>query len=412
MRYVGADSITGPAAFARNQEYEEAFVMTSSNEAAVGLYVIFGQDEFPVSEKAQALVDRLVPPEDRSLGLEIVDGRCDTSEQAVNALRQCISALQTVGLLAGNKVVWLRDSNFFDSGALGGASIVKEYVERLTELLRAGLPPGQTLVITASRIDGRSAFCKACKASGEVHEFDIPDKGYKAEELARRHAVEALKKAGLAMSRDTLDAFLDRVGVETRQIMNEVAKLDVFVGTRRKVSPDDVEAVTCVSREAAVWDLSDAIGERNLGKALKTLQQLLFQKESAVGLVMVLERQLRELMIVREALDKGWLHVDGRGGRSSATWNLPREIEEVFDRLGRRDPRKIHPYRMGRIISQGRLFSLSELAAARIDALAAHERIVSTGVPQSLILELLFAKLLCVTASRNRSVSGLTSSLQ
>lgn len=374
--------------------------MTSSNHAAGGLYLISGQDEFPVSEKARATVDALVPPENKALGLEIVDGRCDTSEQAAGALRQCISALQTVGLLAGSKVIWLRDANFFDSGAIGGTSIVKEHVERLTELVRAGMPPGQTLVITASRIDGRSAFYKACKACGEVHEFDIPEKSYKAEELARQHAVAALKKAGLTMSRDALETFLDRAGVETRQIMNEIAKLDVFVGGRRNVTRDDVAAITCISRETAVWDLSDAIGERNLGKALTTLQQLLFQKESAVGLVIVLERRLRELMILREALDKRWLRVEGRGGRSSATWHLPPELEGVFDGLGKRDPRKMHPYRMSRLINQVRQFSLSELAAARMETLAAHERIVSTGVPQPLILELLFAKLLGVHTGR------------
>ena len=46
------------------------------------VYLVYGDDEYRVSEKAGAIVDRLVPEAERTFGLEIIEGRCDTSAEA------------------------------------------------------------------------------------------------------------------------------------------------------------------------------------------------------------------------------------------------------------------------------------------------------------------------------------------
>ena len=359
------------------------------------VYLMYGEDEYLVSAKAQEIVNVLVPAADRALGLEVIDGMADTVDGAVRALSECIEALQTVGLCGNRKAVWLRDVNFFTDNAIGVSEAVKSRVGDLTSALKAGLLPQHVLIVTSSRIDKRSAFYKTCKERGEVDEFSIPDKGYLAERQAAKRVGETLSRSGLRMKEGAFDAFLEKVGTDTRQIVNEIEKLDVFTGERKVIQLSDVETVTSSSRNALTWDLADAVGRRDLGRALEVLRQLMFQKESSIGLIIGLENRIRDLTVYREALDKGWLSMAERSRGSILKWEaVPAEVDCRFSEEFNRDPRTIHPYRAARLAEQANLFSMRQLSECRQLVMDAHVKLVSSSVPQLLTLELLLIRML------------------
>lgn len=380
---------------------------------AAHIYLIFGDDEFPVSVKAKEVVQSLVPPEEQTFGLEVMEAKADTVDQAVGALRGCLEALQTPGFLGAGKVVWLNDANFFSDTIVARSERVKSLVVELAAIIKAGLLSGQKLVITSAKVDKRSAFYKACKANAEIQEFSIPAKTYKTEQHARERAAVELKRLELKMTQEVLHAFVERVGTESRQIANEIEKLAVFMGSRREVRLEDIDEVVCASRQLAVWDLADAVGERDLPRALKALRQLLFQKESPIGLVVSLQNRLNQLIIFREALDNGWLRLGGSEKWRTVDWNMPKDIEKMFSSLEERDPRNIHPYRAAKLAVQARKFSSSELSSCRKLAIKTHEQLVSSAVPEQLIFEILLIKLLAagrtsrdVVANRNPNRTG------
>ena len=144
---------------------------------ASNIHLIFG-DEYLVSSKAKKLVESLVPPEDRAFGLEIVDGASDNVDSAIKAVDCCREAILTVGFMGSSKVVWFRDVNFLQDNVTGRSQMVKERVEGLAGLIKAGLPHGQVLIVTSSKVDKRYALYKACKEAGDVQEFAISDKAY------------------------------------------------------------------------------------------------------------------------------------------------------------------------------------------------------------------------------------------
>lgn len=356
------------------------------------VYLIFGEDEYRVSTKAKESVDALVPAENQSLGLEVIDGTADMIEAAVSALDRCVEAIQTIGFLGGRKVVWFRDVSFLTGNVMARSETVKLHVNELTAMIKAGLLPGQILVITSPKVDKRSAFYKACEEAGEVHEFAVSDKGYLVERQSVERLREILSQAGLKMEQSALEVFLEKVGTDTRQMVNEIEKLAVFMGQDRDVQLSDVEAVTSSSRGVRAWDLADAFGKRDLTRALKVLHQLIFQKENPIGLVIGLENRIRDLMIYREALDKGWLK-PGRG--NTMEWReVPREVDTMFSEEFNKDPRSMHPYRVGLLASQAGLFSCQELQECRKAVLDAHVKLVSSAVPQPMRLELLLIKML------------------
>jgi len=252
------------------------------------LQLIFGEDEYLVSSKAKEIVGGLVPAEEQSLGLEIVGGQAESVDAALQAMRRCEEALQTPGFLGGRKVVWFQDVSFLYDNVVGKAEDVKGRASQVAALLKAGLLPGVSFVVTAPKVDKRYAFFKAFKEAGEIHEFAIPEKSHAAEQQAADMLATLLADSGLKMPGAVRVAFLDRSGTDTRQLAGEVEKLAVYLGNRKEVALADVDAVTCPSRNALAWDLADAIGKRELGGALATLDRLLYQKESPIGLVMAL----------------------------------------------------------------------------------------------------------------------------
>jgi DNA polymerase-3 subunit delta len=361
----------------------------------VPVYLLFGGDEYCVTSKAREIVQSLVPPEDQALGLEIIEGRADTVAEAEDVLDRACQALRTVGFLRNLKLVWLRDVNFLVDNVIGRSKAVKTRLNALTAIIKSGLLPGQVLVLSSPRVDKRYSLFKSCREAGEIHQFEIPEKSYLADKQAAERLRECLRKAGLEMSEDARQAFLERVGADTRVIVGEVDKLATFLGDRHAASRADVEAVTCSARGVLAWDLADAFGRRELPRAMRILRQLIFQRESPIGLIVTLESRIRELMVHREAIDRGWLKVERSRRGNAAQWStLPPAVEAVFSEVFSKDPRKTHPYRVGLLAQQAGRFSMEELKMCQQNLVDAHTRLVTGSVPAALTLELLLIGML------------------
>lgn len=352
------------------------------------VWLIWGGDEFLVSRQARELVDRLCPPDQQALGLEIVEGRVETKDPAILALQQCRSALNTVGFFGASKTVWLRDAEFFSDAKVGRLADVKAEVARLAELIKGGLLAGQRLVVSTTKVDRRSAFYKACQALGEVREFAVPEKTGEREKYTREIVRLLLREADLRASHEAVEDLVGKVGGHSRQLAQEIEKLRTYLGARRDVTEEDVRLIVSPSREAAGWDLADAFGERNLSKALETLRQLLFQNEKAFVLIMGLQNRVRELLVFRTCLDQRWVRVHGEKPWYKADWLGAGDAESLFDSLpDNLHPAKMNPWRAGRLGAQAALYSRAELIRAQQVLLEAHEAMIQTGVPHELLLE-------------------------
>lgn len=104
--------------------------------------LIYGEDEFQVSTKTHQLIDQLISPDEKTMGLEMIDGKTENSSEAIKILRQCLEAIQTIGFLNGRKVVWLSGATFFDQGIVARSKDVQEAVSALTAFITSGIPTG------------------------------------------------------------------------------------------------------------------------------------------------------------------------------------------------------------------------------------------------------------------------------
>ena len=195
------------------------------------------------------------------------------------------------------------------------------------------------LLLEAPKVDRRLRWVKRFVQLGAVRECTAPRR---APEL-RRWIDERFKSSGKRPGAGAAQALLDRVGPDLDRLGHEVEKAALFVGDAAQVSADDVVLVTGEVRPLAIWDLTDAIGQRDLPGALRVVGRLLDQGEAPLALLGALANHFRRLVRAREC--------------------QPLEAKVVARALS------LHPFAAGKLVDQARRFDLprlrSSLAAIR-----------------------------------------------
>lgn len=343
--------------------------------------LVCGTDEYEMRTKTRQVVQRLCPPENQSFGLEVMDGAVRVVSEAVEVIRKTVDALESLGFLGGGKTIWMKDCSFLGQDVLGRSVEVKEWMTKLNDLLKSGLPPGQRLVINAEKIFRNSPLYKWMKKDGVIFEFDVPDSDYRRERPALQKAGELMKEAGLRPKNAKIMAmFVQRSGFETRQMVQEVEKLSLYLGENGIVDEDAIDLMVSPSKESALWDIVDAVTSRDLTRVQLLLKQLFFQKSSPVAMLIMLENQFNKLISVSSCVQRRWLRFEqGRGDFVSAKWELNPEAEACLDQMGEADPRKINHFILGRMSTACSQFHLRELVWCRERLLRTHRRMFLTG---------------------------------
>ena len=187
------------------------------------LFLICGDDDYLVDSAARERIAQFVPAAERDFGVDIVDGRKDTGDDAARAVKSCMESVQMPGMFSAAKVTWLRDVTFLTGGArVSEGAVAKEAVERLTRWLAEGLQEGQCLIITTEKVLRSSVFFKTCQKQGEVIDFGGGLKPWEREKAAEERLDALLGQAGIGMERAARSEFIARVGFDTRQQVQEL----------------------------------------------------------------------------------------------------------------------------------------------------------------------------------------------
>lgn len=250
------------------------------------VYVVTGSDEGKVSEEASKLFEKLKPAGSDEFANEIIEGAADNAEHGFTIAAQVAEGLQTMGFFGGDKVVWLKSATFMGSDRTSEAERAKAGVENILETLKAGLPEGVIFLISATAIDKRRAFFKWLAKNAELRSYDKIDVSKEGWEDQVATLVErSARDSGLNFTEEALALFVQLAGEETRQISNELEKLDLYLGERREITLEDVQIMVPLSRKGVIWEISRAIESRRATRAIELIDQQLTKNESAIGLV-------------------------------------------------------------------------------------------------------------------------------
>jgi len=359
-------------------------------KSAPPLALICGDDEFAVKKRAKEIFQTW-SVEAGGMDHEIIDAAISNSGDALNAIGKLREAIQTLPFFGSAKVVWLRDCSFLGEERAASAQAVVETLADLASELKNFKWENVRLLISAGKVDRRKAFFKTLEKIGLVENFealsaDDRDWAERAEAIARA-AVRSRKKE---ISEEALAELVARIGPNARQLESEVEKLDLFIGRRQSIEFGDVAAVCSRNKTARAFALGDALGDRDLPRLLKRLDEELWEmkfdsQKSGIGLLYGLISKVRAMLLLKEMLREGWLKPENDYNRFKA--QLARVPADRLPADKRFNPLALNPYVLFRALPQAKKYSRAELVRAMDLLLRCNRRLVSSGLDKSLLLQ-------------------------
>lgn len=131
-------------------------------------------------------------------------------------------------------------------------------------------PLTSTIFVVAhkeKKVDGRSKLAKLLKEKGEM----VTTQKMKENELPG-WTQQYLERKGFQPTQKAIYLLTEHIGNDLNRIANEIDKLILNLGKRTSVTEDDIEQYVGISKEYNVFELQNAVGRKNLSKALQIVQ--------------------------------------------------------------------------------------------------------------------------------------------
>ncbi len=270
--------------------------------------LIIGEDDWEVASAAKRLAGG-------GEGLEVFDSaQASNAEAQLRDLALVDESFSTPPFLDPVKTTWWKNVGFLPQSGKGApAKDVKEALERFAAKI-ASTPdtPSQKLIISGPRLLMGSIFAKTLKSAAEFIVFAVR-KPWEAARSAVERVREAAAAMNLAFERGAAEAFVAKVGTDARSLESELGKMRDYLGPgAHAITAADVAAVSSQGAgvEPELWAVTDAMGERNVAKALEALAPFERENGFAVLAASAAERFFRQLLEMKDASAKG-MEIEG-----------------------------------------------------------------------------------------------------
>ena len=213
------------------------------------VYWLEGEEEFFIDQVIEYAEKNILSDSEASFNLTIFYGR-DTSWPDL------FNACTKYPMFSDKQVVILKEAQ-----AMKDVERLENYVEK---------PLSSTLLFVAykgKKLDGRTKLAKLLKdkavllSSKKLYDNELPE-----------WTSELIKMKGYSINNRALSLLIDHIGNDLNRLNNEVNKLTLNLGTRKNITEDDVETFVGISKEFNVFELQQAIANKDLYKAIRIIQ--------------------------------------------------------------------------------------------------------------------------------------------
>ncbi len=308
------------------------------------VYLLYGDEEFLRDAKARELADAVVDK--------------DFSEFNYTAFRGGESDISNIGsaimappMLSTRRVVLIWDLDNFSED---NRKSISRALDRM--------PDTTVVILVASTLDQRTALFKTVSKKGRAVLY------------RRLYPNQALgwlsgytRSKGIIMDKDAQEYLVTVLGTDLRQLVAGVEKAynyaGIALGKEKRITIEHAKAVVQGAPEVGIFDLVDAIGERNAQKAISSLTQVLMFKETPPRILYLIARQVRLIL------------------KAKALKAQKMSTREVAKALG------VHEFVARKCLAQAENFRLEELEKAFCAMVQADIGLKTSGGPDHVILE-------------------------
>lgn len=176
--------------------------------------------------------------------------------------------------------------------------------ELLLAALENGIPKNNTLLLLTEELDKRKKLYKSFSAKFAALDLSV-DTGSSSQAKKEQEAVlreqisKVLKDLGKNLDKGVIEQLLERVGFHPGAAVTETEKLALSVGDAPRITLDDLNQMVGRTREEAVFELTEAVGNKDLDKALRIAGRLQENGIHGLAVLATLRNFTRSLLLFR-----------------------------------------------------------------------------------------------------------------
>lgn len=248
-------------------------------------YVLYGEEQYELSNALKRIL--------KQHHIEEQDLNMITYDALQNDIQTIMEDASTIPFFAEEKVILVRNANFLSTN--NDTDIDVKILENYLD----DPMPSTILILTGNfeKLDARKKIVKKIQKSCKVLQFHrldaIGKENYIKEEVSRRK---------LSIDPAAMKELIQRLPLDIRTIKAEMEKLELYGET---IHLSVVEKLVTRPLEDDVFQLVNAVVDRDLKKAFTLWQDLCVLNKDAIFLIALLAAQFRFLYQVKVLMDQG-----------------------------------------------------------------------------------------------------------
>ena len=284
-------------------------------------------------------------------------------------------------------------------------------VDVLLEWLQGDLPKSSVLIFTVQgSVNERNRVLKAIETVGRYRSFDLVEAGPSLNrDPLYKKVTDKFAEFGKQITPRAFSLLRTRTGGDMHTVAEAINKIISFVGDKPQVDEQDVRNMVTQNTFDSIFDLTDAIGKRSIGQALKGLHEVLASGQEPIVVNASITRQFRfalqaKLIAERKELRNVHSRMPFREFTANIFQPLAEEAGSALPKTATHNILKQNPYVAYKIFQTLNAFTIDELVTALEKSLDVDVQLKTSNPDATCILEQLVCEL-CTALTERRSIT-------
>ena len=284
-------------------------------------------------------------------------------------------------------------------------------VDVLLEWLQGDLPKSSVLIFTVQgSVNERNRVLKAIETVGRYRSFDLVEAGPSLNrDPLYKKVTDKFAEFGKQITPRAFSLLRTRTGGDMHTVAEAINKIISFVGDKPQVDEQDVRNMVTQNTFDSIFDLTDAIGKRSIGQALKGLHEVLASGQEPIVVNASITRQFRfalqaKLIAERKELRNVHSRMPFREFTANIFQPLAEEAGSALPKTATHNILKQNPYVAYKIFQTLNAFTIDELVTALEKSLDVDVQLKTSNPDATCILEQLVCEL-CTASTERRSIT-------
>lgn len=250
-------------------------------------YLIYGLENYLIKKNLNKIIDDLGVTPDEIINMDM----------NIDSINNLLVEASTINMFSTKKLI-ICDNSYF----LSSSSDSKEEVDELIKYIENAFPDVYIVfILREEKIDSRKKISKILSKEAKVYECSKIE-NYKL----NNYVMDYIRDNGYSISSKNIDFLLSKTHYELSNIINEIDKLFIYKGNDKKITEEDIDKVITRNIETNIFELTNAIMNKNKKKIDEIYKDLMLSKEGPIKLIITLSNQFRLYLQVKLMRNNGY----------------------------------------------------------------------------------------------------------